>query len=90
MRDFSHCWHIDQSLSAQQHGKLVHRSRKSRCRAQCGTLAFPEFKLPHGSSQWSSANSEGDQGWHKQSESVGLAPTLGEAWPGGGVCEEEI
>ena len=68
--DFYNCWHVDQRI----HKKLgVRASHTPFCRADCGgAIQSLEFKLPSGSSRWSSINST----------------TLGERWPGEPVCEE--
>ena len=83
LQDFHECWHLDNGASRL---KLGARSRTNTCRAQCGSLTFPEFKLPRGSSRWPSAVSEGDQGWHKQGGGD-LRTSLDGGWPGAPVCE---
>ena len=65
LRDFSQCFHIDERIDAREN---------TFCRAQCGSLAYPKFWLPRGSTNWSSTSND------RRLE-------LGESWPSQTICE---
>ena len=75
VRNFNQCWHVDPNQIQGLNGQS--KPGKRGCYAQCGLHGSPEFKLPRGSSSWSS-----------QDVDARVMAALGDRWPGAPVCED--